>query len=530
MYFVDADSSCELESHGVPVDAVTVKRARDSKYYLFLPSSADAQRLRVILIGKQQVVIDGVKYRSGDIVTGLKPGSKVKVSGGFNYTMQVMQSANIPAMFISTESGNINAIKDDKSVKEPGLLFMQDADRNVEYSGELDYIRTRGQATFFFSKKPFQIKLASSAPLCGMSKDKQWILLAHYVDKSLIRTSMCLDMARRTNAFAFVPEYQAVDLYLNNGYFGSYLLTEKREIDNGRLDITSLEEATEALNEQPLETMPTFGERLYSRNGSKGAILPNEPEDITGGYLILGNSRVYYAGEVGGFVSSQGQAFTFDSPKYVSEKQVAYMQNLMQRIEDALWSSDGKDPATGQHYTELLDFDTFVYRYVQAEVTAEHDGQRVYFYKDSDLVDGKVYVGPVWDVDNTFGAFAAQRSAKRFYIRNDDSLSYLWFPRAMKHPEFEEAAIRVYNEAYAPMLRILLGEETDETGTLRSIDEYAQEVAASAAMDNVVWPMAQLMQDNFNMNTGSTPAAQIAYLKKYVSSRLEFLNSKWGEN
>ena len=531
LYVSPAQEVSENTQEARPFDAVRLYK-RDQKWYMFIPTAWDCNALRVYFTGTKSITINGKEeLKNGDLTDAFQPGTRVKVkprSGG-EYVVNVMQSANLPTIFIHTESGNLDAIRDDKTAKEPGYMFMVRPDGTVEYDGKLEYIKTRGNATFFFSKKPFQIKLEEGAPLCGMEKEKKWILLANYVDKSLIRNSICLDMARTAGVYAYVPEYQPVDLYINNVYWGSYLLTEKNEVDGDRLDITNLEKATEEMNDTPLEEMKTFGERLYRLNGAKGYRVPNEPEDVTGGYLLLADTRVYFANDPSGFVTSRGQAVTIQSPKYASEKQVQYAQQLMQSVEDALFAEDGIDPATGKHYSELLDFTTFVHRYVQAEVAGEHDGQRPYFYKDSDSVDSMIYCGPVWDLDNTFGAFASHSNARRFYICNDVSQKYYWFVQAMKRPEFKEAAIQVYRETYAPMLRVLLGEEKDPNGILRSIEEYGAEIAASAEMDNIRWPLAILRQANFNANTGVTPQQNRTYLQGYVQRRLEFLNSKWGE-
>lgn len=525
------ETTSELSQAGVPLDSVKLYK-RDGKWYLFLPAAWNCDELSVYFTGTETISIAGESgIENGALTNAFQPNTKVKVKpkNRGEFIVHVMQSENLPALFIKTESGNIDAIRDDKTVREPGYMFMQDADGTIEYDGKLEHIKTRGNATFFFVKKPWQIKLEDGASLCGMEKDKKWILLANYIDKSLVRNSICLDMAKAAGVHVYVPDHHPVDVYINNAYWGSYLLTEKNEIDKNRLNITNLEEETEKMNSVPLEELETFGERLYRINGAKGYQVPNEPEDVTGGYLLLADTRVYFANDPSGFVTSKGQAVTIQSPKYTSEKQVQYAQALMQSVENALFAPDGIDPVTGKHYTEMLDFTTFVHRYVQAEVTGEHDGQRPYFYKDSDQVDSMLYCGPVWDLDNTFGAFASHSSAKRFYICNDNSQKYYWFVQAMKRPEFKEAAMRVYNETYAPMLHVLLGQEKDPKGILRSVDEYAAEIAASAEMDNARWPIAMLRQDNFNQNTGVTPEKNIEYLKRYIERRMEFLNTKWGE-
>ena len=442
-------------------------------------------------------------------------------------TLRVMQSEHIPALFITTVSGNIEALKADKTIRETGECVVLDGDGTVAYDGALTYIRTRGNASFYYAKKSFQVKLEKPASLFGMNSDRKWVLLANYVDKSLLRNTLAYGIARYADVYSFVPGSQPVDLYLNHQYYGSFLLTEKCEIDPDRLDIDDLEERTEDMNPQPLDTYPAFGDRLYALKSRKGSVLNKEPEDITGGYLVLANSRVYYAWEKSGFVTSRGQSFTLDEPKYASPGQVEYVAALFQRIENALFSKDGIDPETQSHWSELVDAKTFVHRYLLSEVTADYDGQKPYFYKDTDSKDPTVYCGPVWDQDCIFGANSRYNKAASFYICNDKSLAYLWFPQAMKLEDFRQQAMQTYRDVYAPALRILLGEEKDPRGILLSLDEYAREIAASAEMDNIRWPISKNRGTNFNTHTGSTPKANVEYLRNFIQRRMEFLDKQW---
>ena len=137
----------------------------------------------------------------------------------------------------------------------------------------------------------------------------------------------------------------------------------------------------------------------------------------------------------------------------------------MQQIEDALFSEDGIDPASGLHYTELLDFDTFVNKYLMAEVLDDYDGQFSYFYKDSDAIDPKVYVGPVWDQDNILGVWLPQSDPSTIHL-SDESPEFFRWP----------------------------------------------------------FPISQDMV-RFNTATGDSFEKQIAYLKEYLSARLEALDA-----
>ena len=73
---------------------------------------------------------------------------------------------------------------------------------NTEQSGfaEIGFtdagIRGRGHSTWKWDKKPWRVKFDSGVSLFGLHKAKDWVLLANYSDKSLIRNVVAFDMAR----------------------------------------------------------------------------------------------------------------------------------------------------------------------------------------------------------------------------------------------------------------------------------------------------------------------------------------------
>ncbi len=509
----------------LPTDAVSIFQKKDG-YYLFLPSAWDPEHLVLCCREGDDMYIGDTLYHNGDIVS-LPPGTSTVITNGSRQyeLVNVLQSAVIPAVFLTTDNPDTQIInKDftDKTVKEPGACKIVDADGTCEYDGRLSYVRIRGNSTRRVPKKPFQIKLAKSAPLFGMRSDKTWILLANYADKSLIRTTIAMDLARYAGAYAFVPATQAVDLFVNHQYYGSFLLTEKCEIDDSRLDITNLEALNDTLNP---DEYPAFGPSEYSAGEKKGVRLEKDPEDITGGYLVLMTIPEYYEKDPSGFVTTRGQAFQIDSPKQASESEVAYISARFQQIEDALFA-DGTDEA-GTPWTEWLDEMSSVHRYLQGEVTGDNDGNVPYLYKDSDAKDPMIYFGPVWDQDNIWGVNTAHIEPEQFYIQNA-ALPFGWFPAAMRLPTFAEKVRKTYREVYLPAQEILLGRRQDPAGILRSLDEYAAEIAASAALDNVRWRIAVHRNSNYNL-TGDTPEENIAFLHDYITRRMNFLNAQWLE-
>jgi hypothetical protein len=72
---------------------------------------------------------------------------------------------------------------------------------------------------------------------------------------------------------------------------------------------------------------------------------------------------------------------------------------------------------------------------------------------------------------------------------------------------------------------MLLGMEKDPTGTVLSLDEYAEEVEASAAMNFSRW---QLFNKG-TVETGKDYPENIEYLKNFLSGRMAFLDENWVE-
>ena len=495
-----------------------------------LPGYWDASALRVVLSGIESVRIGGRSCHSGDAIA-LPTDEKILIqpAGREPITVELRQTGGLPVLFLNTESGSCEAIHADKSYREPGTLLMTDADGGVLYQGELSAIRARGNATFNYEKKPYQIKLAKSAALAGPRKDKTWVLLANILDRTQIRTTLAFDLARCSGAFVYTPYTQPVDLYVNGEYRGSYLLSEKQEESKNRLPITDLEKAVKELNPGlDFAGLPALGDPEYAPGAWKFFELPVLPEDLTGGYLFQINVPRRYATEASAFVTSRGCVFTVQEPKYLSREQTQYLSSLLQQLEDALFSEDGVDPASGRHYTELLDLPSFVNKYLMAELLDDYDGQYSYFYKDADSVDPKIYAGPVWDQDNILGVWLPQSDPEVLHMSADREqiFDWFWFTQAARHEDFMEAAREAYRRTYRPALLILLGREADPQGVLRPIDEYAAQVRVSAETDFFRWPFPFSPElKRYNLDSGDSFDKQIAFLKEYLCVRLDALDA-----
>lgn len=433
-----------------------------------------------------------------------------------------LYSANIPAVFIDTESGTMEQIHADKNVKETGTVSVLGADGVTGFRLPLSYIKSRGNTSFTsFDKKSYQIKLSDSVSFLGMDAAKKWIFISNAPDSSLLRNALSRNLADHLG-LAQSEEGVFVDLYLNGEYAGNYYVTEKVEVNKNRLPITDLERATELVNgSDDLCACETAWTDM-----TKAKQIPREPRDITGGYLIERDFDNRFLEEVeindSYFITEAKESFIVRSPKYASENQIAYINNYIQGVENAILSSDGIDGGSGKSYVDLIDLPSFVRKYLLEEVTANYDGgvASSYFYKDRDSVNEKLFAGPIWDYDVTWGNSPSylgniSDSPERLTRLASHADSSVWFSALYEKEDFYQGVTTCYREEISPYLQTL---------ALQVLPQLENTIAASAEMDRVRW--AAQYAENGALESRE---AEIAFLSDYILKRKEFLDKVWIE-
>lgn len=432
-----------------------------------------------------------------------------------------MYSENIPAVFIETQSGTAENINNDKNVQETGRITILEPDGTISYIENIDYIKGRGNTSFTeFEKKPYLVKLNESTSFLGMEAGDKWVFTANASDSTLLRNALSRNMANHLG-LAQSGEGVFVDLYLNGEYVGDYYVTEKVEIAPNRLEITDLELATKSANGGT--GLSSFDTAWTEKTKAKQ--IPNNPEDITGGYLIERDFNARFLDEVeinnSYFITQSEECFIVRSPEYASESQIAYISNYVQSIENAILSPDGIDENSGKSYEELIDISSFVRKYLLEEVTLNYDGgvASSYFYKDIDSVSNKLFAGPAWDYDVSWGNNPAylgyvSTSPNQLTKLSAHGSSTTWFSALYENPEFYEEITFCYKSEISSYL---------ETLSNQVLPELADTTAASAAMDQVRWQQ-QYLKNNPDYHSREE---EIAFLSEYILKRKAFLDKAW---
>ncbi len=497
---------------------------KGSAYYLFLPGCADRSNLTVWYDADSVLTFDGEAVPSG-AATGAFANDIVNVACGTKtYTVNVLQGET-GGVFLTTESGSMDAINADKEHKESGDITIVDGAGKSQYSGALDSIKGRGNSTWTLEKKPYNIKLGKKADIFGMGKAKKWCLLAEHSDESKIRNDLGYAYSRALGN-ENTSEVYMVDLYCNGVYMGAYSLTEKVEIGENRVDIFDLEGATEDVNEEDLDTYSLGGSQgLRTFNTIKYANIPNDPDEITGGYLLELEKIYRYVDEPSGFISSLGQAVTVKEPEFATKAQVNYIAIQYKRLEEALYSPTGYN-TKGKYYTDYIDLDEMAQAYIIQELCENFDGCSSSFYLYKDVGDNRFHFGPTWDLDLSMGRGFENGLISPNLDAGDPSIPYIFstyignhaktrpsfLAQALNHPDFIAAVKRVWatrGQALAEQM-------------IASIDAKAEANRATVVMDALRW-------SKFGASNAAAASdgytAQIEAVKVFLNRRIGLINT-----
>lgn len=486
----------------------------DSTYYFFLPAFCQSDFLRFHKIGEDKTVFfNEINVQSGSKLA-LQEEEMYQLEiltedATADYDIIFLRSENLPAVFVGTDSGNMEYIHANKENEEAGSIVIITADGNVEYSGRLSKISGRGNSTWGDEKKPYAIKLTDDRSLLGMDAADKWCLLSGWSEGAKMNNKVAFDLAEMLG-LEYSPQCTWIDLYLNGEYVGIYLLTESVSVGQGRVDIHDLEKENKD-NNSDMENGGTFEE-----DGMKGYII-NSVSNISGGYLFEKDFPDYWEAENAGFTTLKGNTFTIKSPQHASREQVEFLFRYVQNIDDML--NDGN-----VEYRNYIDFESFSQKFIVDEIALNFDTNvtSMFYYKE--INDDLLYAGPVWDFDAAFGegnggwleGYFVNYEATCIYPFRSEEITLNWYARLYDDEVFRNRVIVLYSDALPGI------EELIET----KIDIYADYIRKAVELDKIRWSYVNTGGDypghytEFDNN--------VRYLKYFLAKRISYLNERWG--
>lgn len=458
-------------SFGGAEEVIRCWEDENGEAYLFLPDYAELSQVQLFTNRFCQVFLDGTRIRTGMTCEAIPRNVPLEVTcayfgNTYRYTLHLVQAGEIPALYIDVPSGSMDYIHAVKGNEEAGNLRLYSADGALAYSGNLDSIKGRGNATWEEDKKPYSLTLHSEADLLGMGKAARWILLANHLDASHMKNKMVYDFADALG-MAYSPESEWVNLYLNGVYSGLYLLCERNEVHDQRVALSDSE---------------SF---LVSKELRSRLVEQNYP-----------------------FVETEnGTALRIHTSTISSEA----LETIWRRAENAILAEDGMDPETGADWQALIDLDSWAKKYLLEEVFGNYDAGYVsqYYYYDAAVTDGKIFAGPVWDFDNSTGSDywkAASPNAllgirPHFVYETQTPLFYALYRKDV----FYQRVVELYETAFKPLMEELLDTR---------LTQYTAAISGAAQANQLRWGTSDL-------------PGEVAEITEYLQVRTAFLEELW---
>jgi hypothetical protein len=391
------------------------------------------------------------------------------------------QLTNLPTLYINTENAQPVVSKVDYLNATVTILS---SDATEEVTNLAAEIKGRGNSTWGMNKKPYRLKLNKKANLFGLpAKAKNWVLLANYADKTLMRNAVAFKIGEITG-LEFTPSAKFVDLYLNGEFLGNYMLTDQIEVNDKRVNVEE-----------------------------QDSVDVREPE-VTGGYLLEVDG--FAADEPNWFTSSQGLKITIKYPDSdeIAAEQETYIQNYINAFESKLFAANFKDPEAG--YRSMVDTASLVNWYIACELTGNSDSfWSTYLYKRRS--NDKLYFGPLWDFDIAFNNDNRLGNAINKLMREHAFNPRTWIQRFWEDEWFQKAVERKWKALVDGGIYNQLTAYIDETATLLE-NSQVKNFQRWNILNTRVYRETYLF---------TTYAGGVNYLKTYLRDRITFLNTSF---
>ena len=401
---------------------------------LYLPGKAAADKLCFSWDDASVTLSrDGVDYSSGSapiaaenesVTYQVKKGAVVST-----VTVKTLKgSSSVEPMFLEIDEslGTIDAMNSDENhdTKCYGSVVFDDVSKYMSIKG-------RGNSTWGtwgFAKKPYNITIYEDAgyqdskkvELVKGVKTKKWSLLANFLDNSLMRNKIAMDLA---DELGIGMKTRFADLWMNGKYLGNYLITPKNDYN-----------------------APDGGYALendnYLEEGEEQFAIPGmfEIGKITG-------DRGYYNRMSVKDIGKEAKAQGVDTAAIE-----AYFLEAWNALEDF----------DSENYQNYFDMDSWAKMFLMYEVSKTYDcfSGSLLMHRDGLTASDKLIAGPAWDYDVSFGrtlhkffvgvAENVQVNAEGWY---NDSIGLMavnqpvsLFQELGKHASFMRHVAKVYNE------------------------------------------------------------------------------------
>lgn len=383
------------------------------------------------------------------------------------YTVTLIPYTGLPVAIIHT-TNNVPLKSTENWIT--GVLEIDGMGKIENFRDSIN-IKGRGNSSWKFPKKPFNVKLNTKAEILGMPKHKRWSFLANYRDRTLLRNDVTFRLGDIADNLEWTPKSQFVEVIFNGEHQGLFQLCEQIRVDKNRVNIKEL---------------------------TKDDI---KDDKITGGYLLEYDS---YFDEVNRFKTDINKwPVNIKSPDEdeLNSSQLEYIKTYTNTLEQLL-----NENQFTVLYDEYIDINTFVDYWIVEALVGNQDLKNicsVYCYKDRGK---KLCAGPLWDFD--FSTFTVESG--------NDNKGSVWYKYLFRDPVFKSKVKQRFSEL-KPLFETIP----------QYIEQQSIILATSAEINWKMWPIDVSIFGEATLNKDETlPYREaIVRMKSIYQTRLNWLET-----
>ena len=443
--------------------------AEEKNAYIFLPSWADPAQCAFIVDEGTEAAVEQTPLTTGMSCEGFVPGRPYALAlAGRALSLTVLKAENTASLHIDLNGISMEALDADKDLEARASVRLYRADGALDYATATgDVITGRGNTTWKQVKKPYNLKLGTKTGLLGMGRGGKWTLLANAFDETNLRNKLVLDFAGQLAPYSgFAPECAFVDLYINGGYRGLYLMCMSAK-DVSRQFLTDADSYQIEL---------TLANRVTESNS----------------VLML----------------TRGVAVEIKRPDPVSPARREQVRSIV----DGLQAQMAVDLGAADIRPDI---ESWARKLLIETVFDNYDAPNASQFFWGSLTDRTVYAGPCWDYDLSMGIYYVNWSTPRALMAFKDwnlGLDTSWYHGMWEKPEIKDRALELYRTEVRDKLAALAD------GGIRA---EADRIASAADMDRARWPGLYVKYQRFD--------DAVLAVTDYLRERTAFLDEMWVE-
>ena len=279
-------------------------------------------------------------------------------------------------------------------------ISVMDENGNVTLKEVKGQVKVRGNWTTTYKKKPLRIKFDEKQSMLGLNEGnefKNWVLLASYKDRSFLRDITGFTLGKELSPDYYASDFKLVEVYVNEEYFGVYILAEQQEVKKERINIDDAEDTSSNETGYLIEY-----DRYYEFEDEDtvfelkhGSEVKDRNGEIVSEFNIESNKG--YAG-----YTIKNDLNTPAQRDYIKN----YMQTLWDKCYVAVNDSTKSEAEVKAVIEQYIDVQSLVDTYLLQEIVCDPDLYITSFFMTLDMSatgNKKLTFQAPWDFDSTMG-------------------------------------------------------------------------------------------------------------------------------